>query len=80
MTRADGRSFDAIRPITIETGFQKFPEGSVLYRCGVTRVLCSASIDDSLPGWLRGKGKGWIKVTEKDCKTKGGTVVADAKK
>lgn len=60
MTRTDGRSFDAIRPITIETGFQKFPEGSVLYRCGATRVLVSASVDETLPGWLRGKGRGWV--------------------
>lgn len=60
MTRSDGRSFDAVRPISIEVGFQRFPEGSVLYRCGGTRVLCSASIDESLPGWLRGKGRGWV--------------------
>ena len=60
MTRSDGRSFDAIRPITVETGFQKFPEGSVLYRCGETRVLCSASIDENVPGWMRGKGRGWV--------------------
>ena len=59
-TRTDGRSSDAIRPITIETGFQKNPEGSVLYRCGGTRVLLAASVEENVPSWMRGKGNGWI--------------------
>jgi ribonuclease PH len=59
-TRADGRSSDAIRPISIETGFQKNPEGSVLYACGGTRVLVSASVDEGVASWLRGSGKGWV--------------------
>ena len=59
-TRVDGRSADAIREITIETGFQRNPEGSVLYRCGGTRVLIAASIEESVPPWMRGKGSGWV--------------------
>jgi len=59
-TRVDGRSSDAIREITIETGFLKNPEGSVLYRCGGTRVLISASVEESVPAWMRGKGNGWL--------------------
>jgi ribonuclease PH len=59
-TRVDGRSADAIREITIETGFLKNPEGSVLYRCGGTRVLISASVEESVPAWMRGKGNGWV--------------------
>jgi ribonuclease PH len=56
----DGRSTDAIREITIETGFLKNPEGSVLYRCGGTRVLIAASVEESVPTWMRGKGNGWV--------------------
>ena len=59
-TRADGRSSDAIRPITIEVGVQKNPEGSVIYQCGGTRVLIAASVDENVPGWMRGKGNGWV--------------------
>jgi ribonuclease PH len=59
-SRSDGRSADAIREVKIQTGFQKNPEGSVLYQCGGTRVLISASIEESLPPWLRGKGGGWV--------------------
>jgi ribonuclease PH len=59
-TRADGRSADAIREVTIETGFLKNPEGSVLYRCGGTRVLIAASVEESVPAWMRGKGAGWV--------------------
>jgi ribonuclease PH len=60
LTRSDGRGSDQIRPISIEVGFQKNPEGSVLYRCGGTRVLISASVDEAVPGWMRGKGNGWV--------------------
>jgi len=49
-----------IRPVEIICGFHTMAEGSVLYRCGNTRVLCTASIEDSVPDWMKGKGKGWI--------------------
>ena len=60
MTRSDGRSTDAIRPVTIESRLQRNPEGSVLYRCGGTTVLVAASISDGVSSWMRGSGKGWV--------------------
>jgi ribonuclease PH len=60
MPRHDGRALDALRPIEIVPGFHRVSEGSVLYRCGGTLVLCTASIDDSVPKFLEGKGKGWL--------------------
>ncbi|HJL17497.1 MAG TPA: ribonuclease PH [Sandaracinaceae bacterium LLY-WYZ-13_1] len=59
-TRADGRGSSTPRPITVTTGFQRFPEGSVLYRCGHTTVLIAASVEESVPRWMKGKGKGWV--------------------
>lgn len=59
-TRADGRSVDALRPVTIETGLQRNPEGSVLYRCGGTTVLVAASAEASVPDWMAGRGRGWL--------------------
>lgn len=55
-----GRSPEAIRPLVIETGFNRYAEGSVLIRMGHTHVLCTASIEESVPGWLVGKGQGWV--------------------
>lgn len=60
MTRPDGRSSDALRPVTIQLGFQRNPEGSVVYRCGDTTVLVAASVDEGVRDWLAGKGKGWV--------------------
>jgi len=60
MTRADGRSYDALRPVSIETGVQRNPEGSVLYRCGGTTVLIAASVSESVPEWMRDTGRGWL--------------------
>jgi len=60
MPRQDGRALDALRPIEIVPGFHRVSEGSVLYRCGGTLVLCTASIDDTVPKFLEGKGKGWL--------------------
>jgi ribonuclease PH len=60
MTRNDGRPADGLRPITIDTGVQRNPEGSVLYRCGGTTVLLSASVQDRVPDWMGGKGRGWV--------------------
>ncbi|MEX2586374.1 MAG: ribonuclease PH [Actinomycetota bacterium] len=60
MTRHDGRQPDELRPIEVERGFVEFAEGSVLYACGKTRVLVNASVDDRVPDWMRGKGKGWV--------------------
>ncbi len=60
MSRADGRAYDALRPVTIETGVQRNPEGSVLYRCGGTTVLIAASVSEDVPDWMRGSGRGWL--------------------
>lgn len=58
--RPSGRAPDEMRAITIETGFTRHAEGSVLVGFGDTRVLVTASIEDRIPPWLRGKGEGWI--------------------
>jgi len=58
--RPDGRRPDQLRPITIVTGFQKHAEGSALIKQGDTHVLCAASVEAGVPGFLAGKGKGWL--------------------
>jgi len=58
--RPDGRALDALRPVEMTTGFQRNAEGSVLYRAGGTVVLCTASIDEKVPPFMEGKGKGWV--------------------
>jgi len=60
MTRADGRSYDALRPVSIEANVQRNPEGSVIYRCGGTTVLIAASVSEGVPDWMRGTGRGWL--------------------
>jgi len=60
MKRADGRAWDELRPIRIVPGFQSFAEGSALIELGKTRVLCSVSVEDRVPGFLKGEGSGWI--------------------
>src|ERR687891_1816769 len=58
--RADGRVPNQLRPVKIVPDYLKFAEGSVLIRVGETRVLCAATIEDRVPGWMRGKGRGWV--------------------
>jgi ribonuclease PH len=58
--RFDGRSDDQLRPITFERDFTEFAAGSVLVSFGMTKVLCTASIDEDVPRWMRGTGKGWV--------------------
>ncbi|TMJ17728.1 MAG: ribonuclease PH [Alphaproteobacteria bacterium] len=58
--RPSGRAPDQMREITLEPGFTVHAEGSCLVSFGDTRVLCTASVETSLPPWLRGKGKGWV--------------------
>jgi ribonuclease PH len=60
MTRKDGRGAQDLRPVSIELGVQRNPEGSVLYRCGGTTVLLAASVQSRVPDWLAGTGKGWV--------------------
>ena len=58
--RPSGRAPDALRALTIERRYTKHAEGSVLIGMGDTRVLCTASVEERIPPWLRGKGEGWI--------------------
>lgn len=58
--RNDGRSAAALRPIIITRNFTKHAEGSVLIEFGDTKVLCTASVEESVPPFLRGKGTGWV--------------------
>jgi ribonuclease PH len=60
MPRPDNRPLDALRPTVFTVGFHRLAEGSVLYRAGGTVVLCTASVDDKVPSFLEGKGKGWL--------------------
>ncbi len=59
-TRPSGRSANALRPVVINRHFTKHAEGSVLIEFGDTRVICTASIEDKVPGFLKGKGQGWM--------------------
>ncbi|WP_066175272.1 ribonuclease PH [Bacillus marinisedimentorum] len=58
--RPDGRKKDELRPVHIETDYLLHPEGSVLISVGNTKVICTASIEDRVPPFLRGEGKGWV--------------------
>ncbi len=58
--RVDGRAIDELRPARFERDFTVFAAGSVLVSMGRTRVLCTASVEDRIPPWLRGRGQGWV--------------------
>lgn len=60
MARIDGRANDEIRPVIITRNFNKYAEGSVLIEAGDTKVICTATVDEKVPPFLRGKGQGWI--------------------
>src|SRR4029078_2607104 len=60
MSRAGDRAPDAIRPTVIEPGFVRTATGSALISCGETRVICTASIQESVPRWMAGRGSGWV--------------------
>ena len=58
--RRDGREPDELRPVTFTRDFTEFAAGSVLVEFGRTRVLCTASVEERIPPWLKGTGKGWV--------------------
>ena len=60
MTRSDARANDEMRPVTVTPDYISHAEGSALIEFGKTRVLCVATIEDSVPPWLEGRGQGWI--------------------
>ncbi|MDA0768600.1 MAG: ribonuclease PH [Chloroflexi bacterium] len=60
MTRSDGRANDELRSTTITLGAQAYAEGSVIIETGMTKVLCAVSVENRVPTFLRGSGKGWV--------------------
>jgi ribonuclease PH len=59
-SRSYGRAPDELRPIEIEPGFVRTASGSALISCGETRVICTASVQESVPRWMQGRGTGWL--------------------
>lgn len=60
MTRLDGRANEALRPVEIKRKYLKYPEGSVLISTGETKVICTATVEEGVPGWLNNQGQGWV--------------------
>ncbi|MBI2845482.1 MAG: ribonuclease PH, partial [Chloroflexi bacterium] len=60
MKRRDGRATDQLRPVTITPNYLDFPEGSALIQLGGTRVVCTATIEERVPQWLRDQAQGWV--------------------
>ena len=60
MSRNDGREPGALRPVAITPGFVRTATGSALIEAGGTRVICTASVDEDVPRWMMGKGRGWV--------------------
>ncbi|HQU43839.1 MAG: ribonuclease PH [Planctomycetia bacterium 21-64-5] len=60
VARHDGRRADELRPLTIKRGFTRTSPGSVLIQAGRTTVLCTASVAEEVPGWMKGEGRGWV--------------------
>ncbi len=58
--RSHGRAADELRSVTIEPGFVRTATGSALISCGETRVICTASVQESVPRWMQGRGRGWV--------------------
>jgi len=74
MTRSDGRARDKIRKVNITKNFLKYAEGSCLIELGNTKVICSASVEESVPPFLKGSGTGWVTaeygMLPRSCKTR----------
>src|SRR3989338_5288527 len=60
LTRTDKRAADELRPVKLTPDFIPTAEGSVLIEVGSTRVICTATVEDSVPGFVKGSGRGWI--------------------
>jgi len=60
VSRVDGRAADDLRPIEIVPGFISSATGSVLFEIGQTRLICTAMVEETVPGWMRGRGTGWV--------------------
>ena len=72
MNRNDGRTPDQIRPVRVTRGFLKFAQGSCLFELGDTKVACAATIEEGVPGWMRGKSRGWLSAEYSMLPTAGG--------
>ena len=72
MNRNDGRTPDQLRPVRLTRGFMKFAQGSCLFELGDTKVACAATIEEGVPGWMRGKGRGWLSAEYSMLPTAGG--------
>ena len=59
-SRSDDRAPADLRPVAVEPGFVRTADGSALISQGETRVICTASVTDSVPRWMEGKGRGWV--------------------
>ena len=66
--RTDGRAVDELRALKITPGYLPYAEGSVLIEMGQTRVICSASIEDRVPPFLRNTGQGWVTAALSRCR------------
>ena len=60
MTRPSGRILDQMRDVSIETDVSKHAEGSCIIKFGDTHVFCTASVEERVPGWMKGTGAGWV--------------------
>lgn len=60
MTRIDGRGSLDLRPVRMERGFMKFAEGSCLIAMGDTQIICTATVEEKVPMWMKGRGEGWV--------------------
>lgn len=60
MSRTDGRAYNELRPVGFVRNYMKHPEGSVLVTTGETKVICTATVEEGVPGWLNGCGQGWV--------------------
>lgn len=58
--RSNGRTDDQLRPLTITTQTNKYAEGSVIIEMGDTKVICTATVEEKVPPFLKGQGKGWV--------------------
>jgi ribonuclease PH len=60
LNRPDGRAPDELRPLTMTLGYMPYAEGSCFIEMGDTKVICTATVEESVPRWMKGKGKGWV--------------------
>lgn len=60
LMRSDERSKNELRPVNVQLDYVKYPEGSILFEMGDTKIICNATVEERVPGWLKGKDQGWV--------------------